>query len=575
MSVYTINWCRVEGATVNNIGDKYGTLSNLYNHNIFYGSPEIQIFNKQSLINGCIYKVVPISEFNCCGNCSIKEIDNNYTALQNKINSYNKTIDTDNGCIFFYEPFTVSESCVIFHGDSTLKEFTYASLILVDGNHIPEIIAITGVYTGNAIPVGNTYEEKLLEMYTVYEDGNKARLIDGYTVADPSDKIVTKVGINNFKIQYVTPSGNTLTTTVVIQGTRNLTGISAIYDGPVVGYTQEAQRKYFVVVAEYSDGSSDIVTDFSFPNGNIVTETNKGLICVYYKGYYFYVNVPTFTISSANIMAYYNGPNVEVGHDFEEKYCKVKIYYKASNNTDSFYEDIDPSDCEFLPMTIDHEGVNQITVAYNSKAGYITTHMAVIGVKPDIVLNCIQATYTGPEIVVGKSFSAERVICKAYYSNGAVVQIKNFSINSNVVTAVGFNEYTVTYKEKDITKVTKINVIGVEKESTTKSGYMPISLLNFFPEATKSNNRYRGPAESRKLDNLNRMIKENITVLYAVFANLEFHFNELIDAANGSNSIKVKTLNEIEHIETTQNQWMKDKRFTMGKYIKEVNNEQQ
>ena len=72
MSVYTINWCRVEGATVNNIGDKYGTLSNLYNHNIFYGSPEIQIFNKQSLINGCIYKVVPILEFNCCGNCSRK-----------------------------------------------------------------------------------------------------------------------------------------------------------------------------------------------------------------------------------------------------------------------------------------------------------------------------------------------------------------------------------------------------------------------------------------------------------------------------------------------------------------------
>lgn len=567
MAVFTIGWCRVEGMPIPDLEKEYGTFTNLPSgQKVFYGTPEIQINNPISIVNGCVYKIVPLTEF---GYSTILEVDANFATLQNKIQTYDKTIDTDHGSIYYWEPFTVNESCVIYHADSTKKTFDNAALILIDQHATPEIIAITGSYKGGGVPVGEAFDTKMLELYVIYADGNKARLLDNYTT-DPADKIITVVGSNVVKINYTTPTGKALTTTVIVEGIKNLQGITALYDGPHVGFGNEALRKYFIVVAQYSDGSSATVTDFSFPSGNIVSETNGGVLQIYYKGFYTDVVVPTYAVSTSRLMAYYNGPNVEVGHDFDIKYCKIKIYYASADGLHDRYEDIDPSLCTFSTTMVDHEGVNQITVQYVGQAGPVNTVMVVIGIKPETVLTFIEAQYTGPEIVIGKSYSAERVICKAHYSNGSIVQIRNFSLNSNVVQYVGPNEYIVTYKEKDTTVTTTVTVIGLPKDSTTESGYSPVSLQNNYPEATRLNNRYRGPVEARKHNNIDKMIQENLLVLYNIFANIEQNFNELVESVNGNNSIKVRTLNEVQHIEDTQYKWMHDERFAEGKYKQEV-----
>ena len=567
MAVFTIGWCRVEGMPIPDLEKEYGTFTNLPSgQKVFYGTPEIQINNPISIVNGCVYKIVPLTEF---GYNTILEVDANFATLQNKIQTYDKTIDTDHGSIYYWEPFTVNESCVIYHADSTKKTFDNAALILIDQHATPEIIAITGSYKGGGVPVGEAFDTKMLELYVIYADGNKARLLDNYTT-DPADKIITVVGSNVVKINYTTPTGKALTTTVIVEGIKNLQGITALYDGPHVGFGNEALRKYFIVVAQYSDGSSATVTDFSFPSGNIVSETNGGVLQIYYKGFYTDVVVPTYAVSTSRLMAYYNGPNVEVGHDFDIKYCKIKIYYASADGLHDRYEDIDPSLCTFSTTMVDHEGVNQITVQYIGQAGPVNTVMVVIGIKPETVLTFIEAQYTGPEIVVGKSYSAERVICKAHYSNGSIVQIRNFSLNSNVVQYIGPNEYIVTYKEKDTTVTTTVTVIGLPKDSTTESGYSPVSLQNNYPEATRLNNRYRGPVEARKHDNVDNMIQENLLALYNIFANIEQNFNELVESVNGNNSIKVRTLNEVQHIEDTQYKWMHDERFAEGKYKQEV-----
>ena len=567
MAVFTIGWCRVEGMPIPDLEKEYGTFTNLPSgQKVFYGTPEIQINNPISIVNGCVYKIVPLTEF---GYSSILEVDANFATLQNQLQTYDKTVDTDHGSIYYWEPFTVDESCVIYHADSTKKTFDNVALILIDQHATPEIITITGSYKGGGVPVGEKFDTKMLELYAIYADGNKARLLDNYTT-DPADKIITVVGSNVVKINYTTPTGKALTTTVIIEGIKNLQGITALYDGPHVGFGNEALRKYFIVVAQYSDGSSATVTDFSFPSGNIVSETNGGVLQIYYKGFYTNVTVPTYAVSTSRLMAYYNGPNVEVGHDFDIKYCKIKIYYASADGLHDRYEDIDPSLCTFSTTMIDHEGVNQITVQYVGQAGPVNTVMVVIGIKPETVLTFIEAQYTGPEIVVGKSYSAERIICKAHYSNGSIVQIHNFSLNSNVVQYVGPNEYTVTYKEKDTTVTTTVTVIGLPKDSTTESGYSPVSLQNNYPEATRLNNRYRGPVEARKHDNVDKMIQENLLTLYNIFANIEQNFNELVESVNGNNSIKVRTLNEVQHIEDTQYKWMHDERFAEGKYKQEV-----
>lgn len=572
MAIFAMSWCRIEGTPIPDLEKEYGSFTNLPSgQKIFYGTPEIQINNPTSIVNGCVYKIVPISEF---GYETIQEIDGNYATLQSQINTYDKTVDTDHGSVYYYEPFTVSESCIVYHADSTKKTFDHAAVILIDQHATPEIIAITGSYKGAGVPVGEKLNTKKLDLYVIYADGNKAKLLDNYTT-EPEDKVITVVGSNVIKIKYTTPTDKDLTTTIIVEGIKNLQGITALYDGPSVGYGKEALRKYFIVVAQYSDNSSATVTDFTFPSGNIVSETNKGVIQIYYKGFRTNVTVPTYTVSSSRLMAYYNGPNVEVGHDFDINYCKIKIYYASADGLNDRYEDIDPSLCTFSTTMVDHEGVNQITVQFVGQAGPVNAVMVVIGIKPESILTFIEAQYIGPEIVEGKSFSAERVICKAHYSNGSIVQIRNFSLNSNVVEFIGPNEFVVTYKEKDITVTTTITVIGLSKDSTTETGYTPISLLNNYPEATRLNNRYRGPAEARKHDNIDMMIATNLSSLYKIFANIEQSFNELVESVNGNNSIKVKTLNEIQHIEDSQEKWLTDKRFASGKLKQEVENEQQ
>ena len=575
MAVFTIEWCRIEGSVIPDLGKQYGTFSHLpATTKVLYGAPEIQINNPTNIINGCVYKVVPISEF---GYTSIPSIDESYGILLNKISEYDKTVnlmDDTNSAQYYYEPFTVEESCVIFHADSTKESFDRYAIIYIDEYATPEIVTIGASYKGPAIPVGETFSLDDIELYAVYSDGNRAIIKDGY-ITDPADRIITQLNSNVVKITYESPTGTTFITSIIIQGVKNLQSIEVLYDGPSVAFGNEALRKYFVVIAHYSDGSSGTVTSFTFPDGNIVSETNAGVIAIYYKGFYATVVVPTYDVSSSRLIAYYNGPNVEIEHDFNINYCNIKIYYKSNDEVNTYYEDVDPALCIFAPMTIEHEGVNYIEVQYTGKLGPVNTKMVVIGIKPKVVLNFIEAEDTGPEIVQGKSFSPERVICKAHYSDGSVVVVKNFSINSNVIEFVGLNEYEVTYKEDGTIVTTTIGVIGLEKDSTTETNYTPIYLQNNYPEATRLNNRYRGPAEAYKHNDTDMMIFENIKTLYELFAYIEQDFNRLAETIGNSNSVKVRTLNNVSYIENQTTTWLQDRRFTTGKYQLETeeNNE--
>ena len=570
MAIFTIEWCRIEGTVIPDLGKQYGTFLHLpATTKIMYGTPEIQLNNPTSIINGCVYKVVPISEF---GYNTILDIDTSYGILLNKIADYDKTIDLMdpvNSAQYYYEPFTVSESCVIFHADSTKTSFDHYSIIYVDEFATPEIVTITAAYKGPGIPVGETFSLDDIALYAIYADGNRVLIVDSYEV-DPVDRIITQLNSNVVKISYTTPTGTTFITSIIIQGVKNLQSIQVLYDGPSVAFGNEALRKYFVVTAYYSDGSSGTVTDFTFPDGNIVSETNSGVITVYYKGFYATVVVPTYDVSSSRLIAYYNGPNVEIDHDFNIGYCNIKIYYKSNDEVNTYYEDVDHTLCVFAPMTIQHEGINYVEVQYTGKLGPVSTKMIVIGIKPRVVLNFIEAEYTGPEIVQGKSFSPERVICKAHYSDGSVVVVRNFSINSNVIEFVGLNEYEVSYKEDGVIVTTTIGVMGLEKDSTTGTNYTPIYLQNNYPEATRLNNRYRGPAEAYKHNDVDMMIFENIKTLYELFACIEQDFCKLVETIGNGNSVRVKTLNHVSYIDNQTTAWMHDKRFTTGKYQLEM-----
>lgn len=573
-AVFTYGWCRVEGCKVPDLRNEYGELINLPSAlgnslRIFYGTPEIQIFNALNVNGGVVYKVVTIREL--MGYETIQEIDANWHTLLNALNTYDKKIDISdapNSANYYYEPFTINEPCVIFYDNADkatteANKFSYREIILVDEIATPEIIALVGSYVGKPIPVGEAYDIYDIDAYVVYSDGNKAMLAQRFTV-DPTDQIIHNVGSNVVEISYTGPNNKVYTTSIVITGIKNLVSIEATYDGPTVGFTQEAKRKYFIVIAHYSDESSSTVTDFIFPSGNIVSETNGGIIPIYYNGFYTNAVIPTYDVTTSRLIAYYNGPNVEIGHDFMSSYCTIKIYYQASDGINSHYEDISPDLCKFASTMIEHEGINYIAVEYTGRLGTVKTKMIVIGITPEVKLNFITAEYTGPEIVVGKSYSAERIICKAHYSDGSIVTVRNFGINSNIVTLVGPNEYVVTFTDKGKKVTTTITVIGLEKDSTTDSNYSPIYLQNNYPEATRQNNRYRGPAEGYKYDEVSRMFYENITRLYKIFHDIEQEFNKVTKVIEGDNNIKARTFNTIDQMNANTDTWLTDGRFTSG-----------
>jgi hypothetical protein len=298
----------------------------------------------------------------------------------------------------------------------------------------------------------------------------------------------------------------------------------------------------------------------------VVNANNSGAITIFYKGLYATVVVPTYEVSASRLIAYYNGPNVEVGQDFNPSYCKIKIYYQSSDSVNTYYEDIDPALCVFSITTIEHEGVNHVTVQYTGKLGVVSTTMIVVGINPEAVLSFIEAEYTGAPVPQGKAFSIERVICKAHYTNGAIVVVKNFAINSNVIQHTGLNEYIATYQENGKEATTTFGVPGLENDATTGSGYSPIALQNNYPEATRLNNRYRGPAEGYKHNSVQYMLWENICNLYKLFASIEQDFNAYVESAHGSHDIRVKTLNTISQINAETTSWVTDSRFTTGKY---------
>lgn len=574
MAVFTYEWCRVEGSPIPDLQKQYEAFTQLPSNTVvFYGTPEIQINNPTSIVNGTVFKVVPIATF---GYNDIPNIDANYSNLLTQISEYDKTIDiqdNENSAQYYYRPFVITQSSVILYADSTKTMFDHYAVVYVDQFATPDVTGIIASYVGPPIPVGEKFDYYDLRVYCVYSDGNKVIMAQGFTI-DPEDMIITNLKSNIITISYTSPQGKDFSTSFVIEGVKNLQGITGYYDGPKVSYGQEALKKYFVIVGNYSDGSSATVTDFSFPDGNIVSETNSGAIAIYYKGFWTTVVVPTYDVSTSRLMAYYNGPNVEVGHDFNVDYCNIKIYYAASDNINAYYEDIDPSLCVFSTHTVEHEGVNHVLVQYTGKLGPVSVSMIVIGIRPDITLNFIETEYTGPEIVQGKSFSIERVICRAHYSDGSITRVKNFSINSNIIQYVGLNEFTATYKEKDTVVTTTFGVMGLAKDSTTESNYNPIYLQNNYPEATRLNNRYRGPVESYKHDGVNSMIYENIITLYKLFANIEQSFNDLVESVDGEQCIKVKTLNTIAHLEDQTKSWITDERFSSGKYqLKEETNE--
>jgi hypothetical protein len=577
--VRTKGWARIEGCQISDLYKQYGTFTGIPNaeQHIYYGTPEIQFTNPYSSTHSVVYTVKSIKNY--FGYNQIHDIDQNWANFKNSIQSWmqNNPIDqSDVDTAFYYvgKPFTVNTSCVIFYDDSskasiTGSKYRYYFIVLVDEYAIPNVISINAEYKGDAVPIGEEIDEDYLTVTAVYDDGNSIKIDTGYTL-EPADKIVTQLGANLFTAFYVDPEDEVNSATFLVQGCKNLTSISGYWDGDLVAYRKKADRKYFVIIAQYSDDTQSTVTDFEFPNGNTVTELNHGLIDIFYKGKSCQVQVTPFEVKLSRLIAFYNGPQVEVGNEFQTQYLTIKVYYSSGEEIErSYYDTITVDDCVLEDKLVSKEGVNTFDISYENEFGLISTSFAIIGFIPDVKPVDMEVSYNGPAVYQGKTFDLERILCNVYYNNGTIKTVKNFTTSTNVINEVGSNEIMIYYIEGTTSISKPVWIEGIEIDTTTDNNFYPTSLVNNYPVATILNNRYRGPAEGVKTNNYAGMIINNINELYKIFNDLEKQYNSIMDSVAGETGIKITTLNNVSFMKQELNNILNDYHYSTGRYKSE------
>lgn len=598
MAVFNDNWARLEGPVVKDPGSKYGTLNKIPANiaaRIFYTPPEIQLENPNNS-TGSVYRILYFDTYFSHGDNSVKAINTYWDTIQNEINSFSKTIEWTQAYTSFYmhDPFTLDKSAVIFYSDSNNDglhlNYDKTLIVLIDETVKPKVTEITASYHGPSIPMGEVYDKDDVTVMAKFEDGNNLEIKKDSWVSDPMDCIVATEGVNQFKASYTDPDGITHDTIFNVNGVKNITGITAEYDpmGPRIAEGHEIDEKYVLVYAQYSDGTRATVSNVSFPDGKVVSTANGGVLTVEYKSFTTTITVPMFTVNTGRLIAYYNGPDVEIGHEYQKHYVILKVYYESDNATaDSYYEDIayDDSNVTYEKDIIEAEDVNQIKVSYYSAKldETLFTYFIVNGFEPERKAVSMEAVYTGPEIVANpsapyNSYSQERVIAKVHFSDGTVEEVKNFAVNSNVVTQIGPNEYTAEYTYAGTSHHYTVSctfvVTGIAPEDTTKSGYSAIQLRNNYPEAHRINNRYRGPSETNKhnfmshdiINNLKRLYGNTGDEEYDVFAKIQNTFNEVSKQINSDMSARIQTFCQVQSMNDTIDKYINDEQYHSGMF---------
>lgn len=536
----TNNWYRLEGYIVPTTEYNYSIpITNLNGFDIWYTNVEVQLQNPSigNFIHGVNYKTRKFSDY---GLKTIEEINNNFSTTLSLMLS---EMSNNEGALTYTEPFVVTESTVICFADSYDTKLSRYIVILKDDYLTSNITAITAQYDGPAVAMDETFNYSYLTVTGHFDDGHTSKFMEGTYSVTRSDGISTnrinKIGSNVFTatVKY---GENIWTASFIVIGVKRLVGIQARYDGPIVALNKKPKRKNIVVIANYSDGSASTVTDWTYSNGDTITNVNNGILTIYYQGFECTVEINHYDAYATQIKAFYNGPKVEVGNDFILNYLTVKIYYQDSTNTNSYWEELEQDYYTVDKQTILYEKDNIITVTYITNSGEVlTTNFIVEGFLPEKEISYITAEYSGPPIRKGKTYNPEKVICKAYWNNGNVSLIKDFTVTTTIVNNVGVNEITLNYKDNSCV----FTVIGVEPENTTETGYSPTEIDLLYPEATKLNHRRRGPMESSKFDDYNKFIYNNINTLFNIYNQLEKQYKQIYTDISSLKNTGTTTLN--------------------------------
>lgn len=201
------------------------------------------------------------------------------------------------------------------------------------------------------------------DMFTV-----KASYSDGSVVPVTEFSFSPQVASTNPTEVTITFEGKTATVSVPV-GTVSLTGITAEYVGPGTIYVGDSLTKsMFKVTARYNDGSSNVVSDYTFTP---VTMVNAGeqVITFTYQGKNDTVTVTVVALSVTRISGRWIGGQIFKGTAFTKSMFKVTATY--NNGTSK-----EVSDYTFSPATAESTPTTLVTIEYQGKSAGVSVSVS-------------------------------------------------------------------------------------------------------------------------------------------------------------------------------------------------------
>ena len=295
---------------------------------------------------------------------------------------------------------------------------------------VQNIESLEGYYMGPAIEVGAKIEMKdiyLLAQYTV-TDGYSTmtdyeEIKSGFKI---SPSVVKEVGQNEIVVSY----GNK-TTTIYVPG-KAVEYLTADYLGTELYVGAKIPKEKFQVYAYFSDGSYEVVKDFTLSSFNVAKE-GMNLVMVTYKEKtaqtYIYGKAP---LAVEEIVAYYTGEPLIEGSTINTSHIEAMAVYN-----DGTMKEI--SNFSLNPTTVLAEGNNEITLTY----GGVSTIVYVYGLQRYIEPNSAVATYIGPGVVVGTEVKKEDIQVKVTYNDKKTGFVDDFNISNGIIWEEGINTVIV------------------------------------------------------------------------------------------------------------------------------------
>ena len=318
---------------------------------------------------------------------------------------------------------TVLEHLVYDDASTGQTAATYLLNILRGG--APFITGITAEWSYGQVIYPNT--ELTNDMFTVnatYSDGSVVRVTEFTFEPQVASTNPTEVTI--------TYDGKTAVVSVPV-GTVSLTGITADYIGTGTIYVGDNLTKnMFRVTANYNDGSSNVVSDYTFTP---VTMLNAGeqVVTFTYQGKETTATVTVVALSVTRITASWIGGPIFKGTAFTKSMFSVTATY--NNGTSKAV-----SDYTFTPATANSTPTTLVTIEYQGKS-------------------------TGVSVNVSDA-TASNLVVNSYTLNSGVARI----YPGDKFLEKGKFNVTVNYSDGTSSTITDNSGLGVSPESADSAG---------------------------------------------------------------------------------------------------------